>query len=66
MRILFLYKYLNLENNIFKIYYYNSLLYVKISIFTHVIFDNFELFIKIFINLATNLLRQHNKSSVFI
>ena len=37
MRILFIYKYLNLENNIFKLYYYVLILYVKNLIYTQVI-----------------------------
>jgi len=37
MIILFIYKYLNLENNIFRIYYYVLILYVKILIYTNVL-----------------------------
>ena len=36
MRILlYVYKYFNLENNIFELYYYNLILYVKILIYKH-------------------------------
>ena len=37
MRILYIYKCLNLENNIFKLYYYVLILYVKNLIYTQVI-----------------------------
>ena len=56
MRILYIYKYLNLENNIFELYYYVLILYVKTLIYTKVIsrysmLKNFAKFRNIYISI---------------